>query len=1066
MGSDRRPPAATFQELILRLQNFWASQGCIIAQPFDVEKGAGTYSPHTFLRALGPEPWKVAYVEPSRRPTDGRFGENPNRLYRHHQFQVILKPSPDHMQELYLDSMREIGIHPEEHDIRFVEDNWASPTLGAAGLGWEVWVDGMEATQFTYFQQCGGEECRPVSGELTYGLERIAMYLQNVNNVYDLKYAPGFSYREVFHQDEVQYSAFALKTLDVPMYLATYEACEKEVRRLLDAELVVPAYDHLLKAAHAFNSLDAAGAISVTERQGYIKRIRDLAMSSAKAYLALRERLNFPLLQGDQTTDLSTDILPSSQTSLEGEPKTAELILELGSEELPAGEVERSLSWLQDKLQKALDELGLSPAKIETYGTPRRLCLVVSGLADRQVDQQVTEFGPPVKAAFKDGAPTKAALGFAKRFGLAPEALTQGPQPGKKGEYLIAKVERKGKATHSLLRSVIEELLAKLPFKNKMRWGTGVQEYSRPLLWIVALFDGRVVPVQYAGVTAGRESRGHRFLSPAQFRVESGAQYVEALAQRSVMVQIEARKQLVIEGAKKAAASVGGVIAEDSDLIDEITQLVEYPKPLLGSFDAEFLKIPKQVLISEMQNHQRYIPVVDGKTGALLPHFVVVAGTEVEDEATSLEGYRRVISARFADGGFFLKEDRETSLFSKVELLSQAVFQGDLGTQRERVDRVAKVAFWLAGALGGQLDVAGAPESSGFGASSDLYALASQKMPESGEARFSWTLARASYLAKADLNTKMVYEFPELQGEMGEEYARFDGEPREVATAISEHYLPRGKGDDFPSGGIGALVGLADRMHSIVALWAVGQKPKGGADFFAQRRAALAVIQLLLHFKWHVSLSGMVEEVLALVEAKRAAFGEKQQRAKRKKPVRTADEVRAEVLAFFADRMLGVLTEQGVPTDVAQAVLAAGSDDVVDALGRGLALAKLAKSKQDFEPVAVTFKRAANILKQAKEKGFEVGPLDPALLRDDAEKVLLEKAVGVEARVAEAIAGRDFMVGIHAIADLRPVFDRFFDDVMVMVEGDDALRGTRLGLIGKVHEIFAPLADFTKIHTK
>jgi len=294
----RTAPAATFQEMILRLQTFWAEYGCLITQPYDSEKGAGTFSPQTFLRALGPEPWNVAYVEPSRRPTDGRYGENPNRLYRHHQFQVLLKPSPKHVMDLYLDSMRAIGIHPEEHDIRFVEDNWESPTLGAWGLGWEVWVDGMELTQFTYFQQVGGFECRPVAAELTYGCERIAMYLQRVDNVYDLKYSPTVSYGEVFRRDEIEHSRFSFEELDVSMYLKLFDAYESESKRLCGKKLVIPAYDHLLKAAHAFNSLDARGAISVTERQGYILRVRDIAKLCAERYLALREELGHPMLAG------------------------------------------------------------------------------------------------------------------------------------------------------------------------------------------------------------------------------------------------------------------------------------------------------------------------------------------------------------------------------------------------------------------------------------------------------------------------------------------------------------------------------------------------------------------------------------------------------------------------------------------------------------------------------------------------------------------------------------------------------------------------------------------------
>ncbi|HZI07904.1 MAG TPA: glycine--tRNA ligase subunit alpha, partial [Archangium sp.] len=266
-----------FQDLILTLQNHWAKQGCIITQPYDLEVGAGTMHPATFLRALGPEPWNVAYVQPSRRPADGRFGENPNRLFQHHQFQVILKPAPKNVQQLYLDSIRAFGIDPLEHDIRFVEDDWESPTLGAWGLGWEVWCDGMEVTQFTYFQQCGGFECRPVAAELTYGLERIAMYLQNVENIYDIEWAKGVKYREIFHANEVEMSRYALQESDPQMLFGLFDAYEKECKRLIEREVPLPAYDYALKCSHAFNLLDARGAISVTERANFIKRVRDNA---------------------------------------------------------------------------------------------------------------------------------------------------------------------------------------------------------------------------------------------------------------------------------------------------------------------------------------------------------------------------------------------------------------------------------------------------------------------------------------------------------------------------------------------------------------------------------------------------------------------------------------------------------------------------------------------------------------------------------------------------------------------------------------------------------------------
>lgn len=290
----------TFQQIILTLQKFWSSRGCVLEQPYDVEKGAGTMNPATFLRTIGPEPWNVAYVEPSRRPDDGRYGDNPNRLFQHHQFQVIMKPSPDNIQETYLESLKELGINPEEHDIRFVEDNWESPTLGAWGIGWEVWLDGMEITQFTYFQQIGGIDTHPVSVEITYGLERIAMYIQQKDNVYDLVWTDGVTYGDIWHENEYEQSVYSYELSDHDMLFKLFDMYEAEAKRVVKAGMVLPAYDYVLKCSHSFNLLDAAGAISLSERTEYIARVRNLARMCAKGWLKKRKELGFPMLKGSE----------------------------------------------------------------------------------------------------------------------------------------------------------------------------------------------------------------------------------------------------------------------------------------------------------------------------------------------------------------------------------------------------------------------------------------------------------------------------------------------------------------------------------------------------------------------------------------------------------------------------------------------------------------------------------------------------------------------------------------------------------------------------------------------
>ncbi|HIX84479.1 MAG TPA: glycine--tRNA ligase subunit alpha [Candidatus Megamonas gallistercoris] len=291
----------TFQEIILTLQKFWSEQGCILAQPYDVEKGAGTMNPSTFLRVLGPESWHVAYVEPSRRPADGRYGENPNRLFQHHQFQVIMKPSPDNIQELYLQSLAKLGINEKEHDIRFVEDNWESPTLGAWGLGWEVWLDGMEITQFTYFQQVGSVDVKPVSSEITYGLERIAMYIQEKENVYDIDWNGTYTYGDVFHQNEFEQSTYNFELADTALLFDLFDKYEREAIRVIELGYVHPAYDYVLKCSHTFNLLDSRGAISVSERTAFISRVRNLARLCAQCYLKQREELGYPLLKKGET---------------------------------------------------------------------------------------------------------------------------------------------------------------------------------------------------------------------------------------------------------------------------------------------------------------------------------------------------------------------------------------------------------------------------------------------------------------------------------------------------------------------------------------------------------------------------------------------------------------------------------------------------------------------------------------------------------------------------------------------------------------------------------------------
>ncbi|MEM6370741.1 MAG: glycine--tRNA ligase subunit beta [Myxococcota bacterium] len=1033
---EKAPPAATFQELILRLQTFWSGRGCAIAQPFDVEKGAGTYSPHTFLRALGPEPWRVAYVEPSRRPTDGRYGENPNRLYRHHQFQVLLKPSPEDMQGLYLESLAAVGIHPEHHDIRFVEDNWESPTLGAWGLGWEVWVDGMELTQFTYFQQCGGLECRPVSGELTYGLERIAMYLQEVDDVYELQYAPGLSYGEVFRRDELEYSRFAFEALDVSTYQRMYDDNEKECGRLVEEQLVIPAYDHLLRAAHAFNSLDARGAISVTERQGYILRIRDLARHCAEAYVDLRAELGHPLGLVEAAAP-EAEAAEEAPVELPPQPARHELLVEIGTEEMPAAEAQPAAEALCRAIVAGLSELRLIHGAPTVFSTPRRLAVIIPDLEDRQEDRNLEVSGPPAKAAFKDGAPTRAAIGFAQSQGVPVESLELRDTP--KGDYVFALRKETGQSTRSLLPDLIRKSVESIPFKRSMRWGAGSESFVRPVAWLLGLFGGELVPFRFGGLDAGRSSRGHRFMAPESFDVESSAQWLEALRKRFVMPDFEARKAAIEAAAQAKAKEAGGQHQAGDALLAEIAQLVEWPVPMLGRFDPAYLRIPREVLVSEMEQHQRYIPIADDK-GRLLPHFVVVANTKVENPDVSAAGYRRVLTARFQDGAFFFEEDQKRPLFDRVPELRTVRFHRDLGSIHDKLDRVASLAMWFAGALAG----AARMPAGQIVAPGDLLSFASGPAPADEDTRFAWSVARSAYLSKADLTTQMVFEFPELQGVMGRTYAELEGEAADVAFAIDSHYRPRFASDAPPADVLGALVGLADRLDTICGIFAVSKGPSGSADPFGLRRAALGIRSILSHMDWSVSIEAAAQEALRLL-------GERRHRAEAEEDVR----------AFFRGRLKAYLVQEGVGADVVEAVLTANADDLVQAEARARALTRVrVEASEEFEAVATTFKRVSNILKQ--DGGPPVGEVDPSRFEDEAERALHAMNAQVAERVAQASTEGAYDAALSEIGLLRPVVDRFFDEVMVLAE-DPTLRSNRVRLVRDTHQIFAPLADLARL---
>jgi len=686
----------------------------------------------------------------------------------------------------------------------------------------------------------------------------------------------------------------------------------------------------------------------------------------------------------------------------------AEFLLEIGCEEIPAHQVMTAVNALKDGLLSGLSDARLTYGATKVYATPRRLTVAIEDLQTQQEDLNSEVSGPPVKFAFKDGVPTKAAEGFAKGLGLTVDDLIRKDTP--KGEYLFATKEEKGKAARDLLPEMITTSLAKIPFKKTMRWGECETAFIRPIQWMLSLLGGELVPFSYAEVDAGTESVGHRFLAPEAFGVKNVEQYVSELENRHVVVDVAARRAQIVESATELATSINGHLKEDSELIDEVVQLVEKPVAMICEFDAKYLEIPQEVLISEMQEHQRYLPIVDAEQ-KLMPYFVVIGNMIVSDPEVVKNGYRRVLTARFQDGVFFFEEDQKKKLFDRVESLKNVQFHRALGSIHDKVLRIEGLAQALNVSVGNPCE--------------------------------SDAINRAAMLAKTDLVTNMVFEFPDLQGIMGHAYAKNDGESDDVALAIEEHYMPRNAGDDLPSSDLGAIIGIADRLDTIVGIFATGKGPTGTADPYGLRRAAIAIINIIKGRGWHLSFDQLVQKAIDQVR----------DCMKKKSP----EDVSSEVHEFVRGRLRGLLTSNEIPKDVAEATLAAGYDDFIDVEGRAQALTNL-RASGDFEPIAVAFKRVANIL-----KGKTYPEMDGVALVEPAEKALLKEVQSTSSAVTKHVEERDFNAAFAAIASLRPAVDQFFEDVMVMAE-DESLRNARLGLLSKINQIFSPLADFTRLN--
>lgn len=1045
-----------FQEFIISLCNYWVDHGCIWSQPYDANMGAGTFHPHTFLKGVGPEPWRSVYVQPCRRPVDGRYGASPYRFQHYYQLQVLLKPSPSNIVDVFLKSLEHVGINLKDNDIGLLEDDWKGPTLGAWGLGWEIRANGQEVTQFTYFQQLGGLDIDVVCGEITYGLERLFMYLHNYKNALDIPFNENYSYGDIFYQNEYEFSHFNFNQADVNELFRYFEKCEEKVSELCEKNLVLPAYDYVLQASHAFNLLDARGAISVSERQRYIGRVRECAKKCAFQYRSAREKLGYPLLNR-LNADARLPIYPKNKIYTVGqEPvsnvfnnisefenkETLNILFELGVEEMPpsfqlSAKAElvkeiglfvnlNGLNWVEINSKYDLEQYKNAGYKVEI--SARRLSIQFKNIPKIEQSKKLEIWGPAERIAkHADGSLTPAGLGFCKKNNIDPSVVSLKAKPD--GTFLYFEKMVLGRDYPTLLAEKFKEWCYSLSAPLKMKW-LPIElspTFIRPVRWVVALVEDKIIPINMFGLRADRKTCGQRILHPEEIKIHCASDYENILSKLDVEFSIENRRALIAEKANALAIKINGKLQNDDSLLNKCVGLFESPYVFMAEFDKKYLRLPKPLISSVLREHMNYFAVETLDGSSLLPYYIGVANYKCTHIEQMVEGTKSVVIGRLEDGAFYYDSDLKKPIVELRNQLKNQLFQAGMGSLFDKTERLKNIVSLICNEIAPYLKVN------------------------------AEVIIEAAKLCKADLKSGCVQEFPdEMQGFMGAVLVReqniFQDENKSfiAAKAIEEHYAPSGATSILPSTVEGVILSLADKVDSLCMMLCHGLEVKGNKDPLGMRRLALTIARLI-GIKGEknsitISLNKIIEICFSVIN----------------QSIKVTEDNKNKTISFIIERMKVALGDE-FDSRTIEALSKQLKDEPLNKM-RNFAVqiedALLQSGKGSLLEALIPYKRAKKLTND-----WKLSEVDVSLLKTPEEVSLYEYLISVEKNIELSLKRAEYRELLLLLASLSEPLAKFFDAVMVN-DTDENLKKNRLCLLMKICILYENVADFSFIQVQ